>query len=214
MKPLLVDLFCGPGGAAKGYSDAGFEVVGVDINPQPDYPFEFVQSNALLVPELLLQQAQLIHASPPCQGYMRGSTATGNRYPRLIPLIRSILRTTNTPYVIENILQARPALKEPIRLCGEMFGLSTIRHRLFESSFHLHQPDHLPHRGRVRGWRHGTYFDGPYVAIYGKGGGKATILEAQNALGISWTSDWKSLCEAIPPAYTKWIGEEFLGKYH
>jgi DNA (cytosine-5)-methyltransferase 1 len=98
-----------------------------------------------------------------------------------------------------------------ITLCGEMFGLGVIRHRYFElGGWTAAQPAHPRHRGRVRGWRHGTYYDGPYVAVYGDGGGKGSVAEWQTAMGIDWTASKHSLAEAIPPAYTEWIGRELL----
>lgn len=109
------------------------------------------------------------------------------------------------PYVIENVVGAK--LNNPIRLCGEMFGLGVIRHRLFETNWDMTAPAHIKHRGRVRGWRHGVYYDGPYVAVYGEGGGKGTTAEWSEAMGIDWmTRD--GLREAIPPAYTEWVGRQ------
>lgn len=210
-RPRLLDLFCGAGGASMGYSRAGFEVVGVDIAPQPNYPFEFVQMDALAALALLSAKKYAgVHASPPCQGYMRGSTSTGDKYPRLIEPVRQMLRALGVPYVIENIVPARPHLLDPITLCGEMFGLDVIRHRLFETSFGAVAPHHPKHRGRVRGWRHGEYFDGPYVAVYGKGGGKASLSEAQAAMGIEWIDDYDAIVEAIPPAYTEFVGTQLM----
>jgi hypothetical protein len=91
-----------------------------------------------------------------------------------------------------------------------MFGLDVIRHRYFECSFPVEQPAHIKHRGRVRGWRHGEYFDGPYVAVYGRGGGKATLSEAQAAMGIDWIGDLVSINESIPPVYTEYVGKQLM----
>jgi hypothetical protein len=106
-----------------------------------------------------------------------------------------------------------PAIRKDVTLCGEMFGLGVIRHRHFEvSGFTVEQPTHVPHRGRVRGWRHGQYFDGPYVAVYGDGGGKGSVPEWQAAMGIDWIPDRAVLAEAIPPAYAEFIGQQLLAQ--
>jgi hypothetical protein len=111
--------------------------------------------------------------------------------------------------VMENVQGSD--LRKDLILCGEMFGLGVIRHRYFEvDGFTAEQPAHLPHRGRVRGWRHGVYYDGPYVAVYGEGGGKGSVAEWQEAMGIDWTEDRKSIAEAIPPAYTEHIGRQLI----
>jgi DNA (cytosine-5)-methyltransferase 1 len=215
-RPLLLDLFCGAGGAAMGYHRAGFDVVGVDRDPQPDYPFEFVQDDALEFLRFHLDVAGMptvptfIHASPPCQAScnLTKGTNAGREYPQLIPQTRELLARTGLPTIIENVQGA--AIRRDLTLCGEMFGLDVIRHRYFECSFPVAQPDHVKHRGRVRGWRHGEYFDGPYVAVYGDGGGKGSVTEWQRAMGIDWTDDRKSIAEAIPPAYTEHIGAQLI----
>src|SRR5690606_27878353 len=122
------------------------------------------------------------------------------------PETRRLLRATGLPTVIENVQGSD--LRRDLTLCGEMFRLGVIRHRYFELSFRAAAPAHRPHRGRVRGWRHGTYYDGPYVAVYGEGGGKGSVTEWQAAMGIDWTSDRKAIAEAIPPAYTEHIGHQ------
>jgi hypothetical protein len=207
-RPRLLDLFCCAGGAAMGYHRAGFDVVGVDINPQPRYPFEFIQGDAL---EYLAEHGHkfdAIHASPPCQGYTALKAVHGNEHPRLIGATRRLLESVGVPYVIENV-QGAPVRRD-LTLCGEMFQLGVIRHRFFESSLPLWKPAHVAHRGRVRGWRHGEFFDGPYVAVYGDGGGKGSIAEWQEAMGIDWTDDRRELAEAIPPAYTEFVGRQLI----
>jgi hypothetical protein len=215
-RPLLLDLFCGAGGAAMGYYRAGFDVIGVDIEPQPNYPFELHQYDAL---EFLRRMTggvtewnavDVIHASPPCQAScnLTKGTNAGRVYKQLIPQTRELLAQTGLPTVIENVQGAQ--IRRDLTLCGEMFGLGVIRHRYFECSFPVVQPEHVKHRGRVRGWRHGKYFDGPYVAVYGDGGGKASVPEAQEAMGIDWTDNLVSLNEAIPPAYSEYIGEQLI----
>lgn len=212
-RPRILDLYSCAGGAGVGYHRAGFDVVGVDIDPQPNYPFEFHQADAI---EYALEHGHRFdaaHASPPCQGYCgptRGTnagrnTATGRTHPDLIAPTRDSLLSLGIPFVIENVAGA--PISKDLMLCGEMFKLGVLRHRWFElGHWSTDQPPHLKHRGRVRGWRHGQWFDGPYVADYGKGGGKATITEMQDAKNMHWTNVHHELTEAIPPAYTTWIG--------
>jgi site-specific DNA-cytosine methylase len=215
VRPLLLDLYCGVGGAGTGYHRAGFDVLGVDIVDQPDYPFRFVQEDALSYLRYVLSWKEghnfaAIHASPPCQAScnLTKGTNAGREYPQLIPQSRELLAKTGLPTVIENVQGAK--VRRDLTLCGEMFGLGVIRHRYFECSFPVEQPAHIKHRGRVRGWRHGQYFDGPYVAVYGKGGGKASVPEAQEAMGIDWTDNLVSINEAIPPLYSEYVGAQLL----
>lgn len=196
-----------------GYHLAGFDVIGVDINPQPNYPFEFHQGDALeWLTERRLEWFAAIHASPPCQAsctLIKGNQrATAGNHRDLIPQTRESLARTGLPTVIENVQGAQ--IRRDLTLCGEMFGLGVIRHRYFECNFPVVQPAHVPHRGRVRGWRHGEYFDGPYVAVYGDGGGKGSVAEWQEAMGIDWTDVRVEIAEAIPPAYTEHIGARLL----
>src|SRR5665213_3193952 len=140
-RPRLLDLFSGAGGAAVGYHRAGFEVVGVDIKPQPHYPFEFRQKDALWVLEgETMEGFDAIHASPPCQAYSKARKLQGLRHPDLIASVRELLLAISLPYVIENVPGA--PLRNPVLLCGEMFGLGVRRERLFETNvempFQLH----------------------------------------------------------------------------
>lgn len=220
-RPLLLDLYCGAGGAAVGYHRAGFDVVGVDKDPQPNYPFTFVRYDAIEALEDLdrfqwavvgRRQFVAAHASPPCQAsctLIKGNQrATAGNHVDLIPATRELLARTGLPTIIENVQGA--AVRRDLTLCGEMFGLGVIRHRYFECNFPVVQPPHVKHRGRVRGWRHGQYFDGPYVAVYGDGGGKGSVEEWQAAMGIDWTDVRGEIAEAIPPAYTEHVGRELL----
>ena len=207
----LLDLFCGAGGAAMGYHQAGFdEIVGVDMYPQPDYPFEFVQADALDL-WWAHEDWDLIHASPPCQAHsaLTKGTNAGRIYPDLIDATRDELRVFGrSPFVLENVAGA--PIRKDLTLCGEMFGLGVIRHRYFElNGWDARQPAHINHRGRVAGYRHGEWFDGPYFAVYGEGGGKGTVAQWQQAMGIEWTDNRKSIAEAIPPAYSAFLGAEF-----
>ncbi|MCP3754941.1 DNA methylase [Streptomyces sp. TBY4] len=222
-RPALLDLFSCAGGAAMGYHRAGFDVTGVDIRPRPNYPFTFHQGDALTVLTELIESGEIrrfdvVHASPPCQDGCALTVGTnramgwGRSHVQLIPELRALLDTTGLPYTIE-----QPNGKAPVRrditLCGEQFALGVLRHRNFElGGWTAPQPVHPKHRGRVRGWRHGQYFDGPYVAAYGSGGGKATVAEMQAAMGIDWTDVREELTEAIPPAYSQWLGRVFLAR--
>lgn len=209
----ILDLFCGVGGASEGYRRAGFTVLGVDIESQPRYHGGvFTQGDALeyvnqpFVPAFF----DAIHASPPCQAYTALQKGTNAKldleYPQLYEAVREALEAIGLPYVIEN-----PAARSDVMLCGEMFGLAVLRHRNFElGGWSMEQPPHLPHRGRVRGWRHGVYYDGPYIAAYGNGGGKGGVQEMRDAMDIHWTTSRHSLTEAIPPAYTECIGSALM----
>jgi DNA (cytosine-5)-methyltransferase 1 len=209
----VLDLFCNAGGAATGYARAGFEVIGVDINPQSNYPFDYVVADALRVlPLIRASSFDLIHASPPCQHGAAITKGTNRHlqdtYSNLYPQTLAILKRCGRPYVIENTYA-----RADVTLCGEMFGLDVLRHRRIElGGWSTAKPKHPKHRGYVRGLRHGVWREGPYVAVYGKGGGKATVPEAQKAMGIDWTDVHEELVEMLPPAYTQWIGEAFLAR--
>ncbi|KOU67193.1 DNA cytosine methyltransferase [Streptomyces sp. IGB124] len=220
-RPLLLDLFSCAGGAAMGYHRAGFTVVGVDIaDRSARYPFAFRQGDALAVlAELIgtgeIAEYTLVHASPPCQGKCTLTVGTnqamgwGSDHVDLVAPTRALLNASGVPYVIEQP-NGKADVRKDISLCGEMFGLGVLRHRNFElGGWNTPRPAHRPHRGRVRGWRHGKFHDGPYVAAYGSGGGKATVPEMQAAMGIEWTDIREELTEAIPPAFSEWIGRAF-----
>lgn len=206
-RPRLLDLFCCAGGAGMGYHQAGFDVVGVDVAPQPRYPFTFRQMDVRELPNFFLASFDYIHASPPCQAYSPlGALSPAKQYPDLVAFTRALLVGSGVPYVIENVMTA-PLIKErSIVLCGSMFGLRTYRHRRFESSLDLIAPEHPKHtvltatKRRKERWAEGWN-----VSITGDVG---TYVGPQ-AMGIDWMSG-NELCEAIPPAYTKWIGGQLL----
>jgi hypothetical protein len=226
----LLDLYCGAGGAGKGYMDAGYDVYGVDIDPQPDYPGYFHQGDAIAAMTTLLAGGKLIfnhpggetlfgkeivylsdfaavHGSPPCQASsaLTKGTNKGLEYLNLIPATRELFAEFDVPTIMENVQGSD--LRRDLTLCGEMFGLAVIRHRYFEiNGTVIPVPLHKKHRGRVAGYRHGAWYDGPYFAVYGEGGGKGTVAQWQEAMGIHWTNNRKSIAEAIPPAYTSYIG--------
>jgi DNA (cytosine-5)-methyltransferase 1 len=201
----LLDLFCGAGGAAAGYAKVGFEVVGVDINRQPNYPFEFHQADAMTYS---LDGFDAVHASPPCQGYSWGTRkGREDKWPLLIGDVRDRLTETGLPWVIENVTSAHGDMRDPVLLCGQMFGLGVVRHRLFEMS----DPPamtlgHPRCQGLVR--------SGRAVTVAGHGGdnqkGKGGRAQLRAAMGIDWMSDLE-LRESIPPAYTEWIGGLLIG---
>ncbi|MGW2585521.1 DNA methylase [Streptomyces virginiae] len=222
-RPALLDLFCCAGGAGMGYHRAGFKVDGVDNRPRPNYPFTLRQGDALTVLANLIESGEIaaysfIHASPPCQ---KGCTLTvgtntsrgwGGTHIDLVAPTRELLDASGLPYVIEQP-DGKADVRKDITLCGEQFGLGVLRHRNFElGGWTTGQPEHVRHRGYVRGWRHGQYRHGPYVAAYGNGGGKATVAEMQTAMGIDWTDVREELTEAIPPAYSEWLGRAFLAR--
>lgn len=228
MKPRLLDLFCGAGGAAVGYHRAGFDVVGVDIRPQPNYPFEFVRMDAL---EFMRDGCwawhdfyapfDAIHASPPCQAYtsMRVMHNARDDHPDLIGPTRELLQATGLPYVIENVPGAPIATLT--RLCGSSFGLGVEvydgwrqlrRHRYFETTFPMLSPpcqhqgatiglygDHARDRRRVDGLSRGKDFPD-----------RDKLELGRKAMGMPWAQKWREVSEAIPPAYTEFIGAQLL----
>ena len=215
-RPLLLDLYCGVGGAAMGYRRAGFDVVGVDIERQPDYPFDFIHGDALTIGQELIRSNTIsaIHASPPCQHhttFAKGCNKNRTDFPDVIAEARSVLADSALPYVIENVPSA--PLVNTITLCGEMFSLGVLRHRIFESNIPMTAPPHPAHRGRVAAWRHGAWHEGPYFGVYGlRSGGKGSVREWQDAMGIDWTTRRKSFTEAIPPAFTECIGSMLMAQ--
>lgn len=220
MRPLLLDLFCGAGGAAMGYHRAGFDVVGVDIDPQPNYPFAFIQADALAFLSnagFFLAGFDAIHASPPCQRFSTATKRNGTQdeHPDLIGPTRELLEQKGLPYVIENVMGA--PLFQPLLLCGSAFhlgadGYRLKRHRLFERSWapggdslcrcHL---DSRPVMDVTGG--------GPTRKPRADGGGgrpyKGTADQARRIMGIDWMTK-RELNEAIPPAYTELIGLQLL----
>jgi DNA (cytosine-5)-methyltransferase 1 len=203
----LLDLFCGAGGAAVGYHRAGFtEIVGVDIVPQPRYPFSFRQADALEYAAMCWSQFDACHASPPCQKYSWAAKRWKKDRSDLVPATVTLLRRLGLPYVIENVTGA--PLSSAIRLCGTQFGLALIRHRLFASNLMLMAPGApCRHGGSVRA--------GNYVTVAGHGGenakGHGSRIAKQRAMGIDWMNDIE-LNEAVPPAYTEYIGRQLIAQ--
>ena len=211
----LLDLFSCAGGAGAGYAAAGFDVLGVDRERQPRYPHAFLQADVLGLDVRFLRYFDAIHASPPCQGYSAMRHAPGAKgAPRLIGEVREKLEASGRPYIIENVAEARADMRDPITLCGSMFGLGARgavlrRHRLFEANFPIHPPGACRHD------------DGPVVGVYGgharirsaRHGGRTTRDAwegghkpvAAEAMGMDWAT-LSEMSEAIPPAYTEWLG--------
>ncbi len=205
----LLDLFCGAGGAAKGYANAGFEVIGLDINPQPNYPYEFIQMDVF---DTWWGVFDAVHASPPCQAYsslrMLGKQE-GKNHPAYIDVVRYRLQLLGVPYVIENVVGA--PLRDPVVLCGQYFGLGVRRHRLFETNWPLIQPDCKPYHKK---YPIAVYGDHPERDSRSPGtGGRInrahTLAMGREAMGIDWMN-WKELTQSIPPAYTEYIGRQLM----
>jgi DNA (cytosine-5)-methyltransferase 1 len=201
VRPRLLDLFCGAGGCSVGYDRAGFDVVGVDNQPQPRYPFEFHQGDALTFP---LDGFDAIHASPPCQAYAEaGTSRKRDDHPDLLDPVRQLLIATGKPYVIENIPTA--PMPDSFLLCGATFGLPIIRHRRFEVWPPLGLVPSLCHQAS-----HARAVDhGPGFYPYARGSWEAAWRE--HVLPVVWP--WMTLYEAgqaVPPAYTEYIGTQLL----
>lgn len=223
-KPEILDLFCCEGGAAMGYHQAGFDVLGVDLfedYTQARYPFDSIKADVFDVLDSFdLSQFDAIHASPPCQRYSITNAARGHDYPDLIGPTREALQATGLPYVIENVKGA--PLHDPIELCGCMFDLKAVdddgitlhlqRTRLFESNVDLSAP--RPHDHTDHEWVGGCYGGArrdKYEAKYVRKGGyvppNKAVVEAY--MGIDWMT-WKGLHQAIPPAFTQHLGGQLL----
>lgn len=229
-RPRLLALFCRKGGDSMGYIRAGFDVTGVDIEDHFDgYPGRFVQGDAIEFAKEHGHEFDAIVAGPPCQNQI--AITAGNRkrpgwtdgHVNLIPATREALDAIGKPYVIEN--GPSEHLRPDVVLCGLGFGLPVLRHRYFElGGWTAPQPQHVGprnHRGQLTaGWRHrclrtfepsecpkhGTWCRATVYGVYGQGGGKPTVAEAQRALGIDWMHDIDDLNESVPPAYGEYLG--------
>ena len=221
-RPRLLDLFCCAGGAARGYVEAGFDVLGVDVVPRRNYPFAFLQADATALDVRFVRYFDAAHASPPCQfgTALRHAPGTRKDHVNLIPATRALLVEAGRPYVIENVEPVRPHLLDPVLLCGTMFGLGAQghelqRHRLFEANWPLRAPGPCQHTG------------GPTIGVYGgharnrsaKHGGRGTAdawvggheAAVPQAMGLPFRSaTLAEMSEAIPPAYTRHIGVQML----
>jgi len=211
----LLDLYCGAGGAAVGYYRAGFtQIVGVDKAPQPRYPFEFVQTDALDYAVEHGYKFDVIHSSPPCQFHnslsVVNSREHGSQYLNLIPETREVMRSLGKPYIIENVVGAKQHLIAPLMLCGTFFGLKVYRHRLFECNPFLLSPFmHQPHNDKSPGCNGNRRSPKGYITVCGGKGGGFRLSDASKAMGIDWMTR-KELAQAIPPSYTCFIGKQII----
>ena len=205
-KPKLLDLYCGGGGASFGYELAGWDVVGVDIDPQPKYRGKFIQADAIEYLKAHYTEFDAVHASPPCQHYSKAAMQfriAGKKYVDMIEITRNELIKTGLPYIIENVPDA--PLLEPILLCGAMFGIRTYRHRLFENNIELKQPKHPKHiapnakMGRKP-------MPNEYLQYMGHFSGVKIV---QEFTGLHWLGQ-KELAQSLPPQYTRWVGKQLL----
>ena len=211
-KPRLLDLFCGAGGCAMGYARAGFEVVGVDIAPQPRYPFQFHQADALTFP---LEGFDVIHASPPCQGYSRSRHIRARHsdrrdHPLLLDQVRNRLVQSGLPWVMENVAEA--PMPHFLMLCGTMFDLKVYRHRQFESNILLFSPGACKHPHELLpGYVcvYGDHVRGRQIGRYGNNYQKYPTDVGRLAMGIDWMTG-REMSQAVPPVYTEWIGAQLI----
>ncbi|MFF3140409.1 SAM-dependent methyltransferase [Streptomyces sp. NPDC057927] len=202
-KPLHLDTYCCQGGASKGYADAGFTVLGVDIDDQKRYPFAFVQGDAV---EFIRRYGHLfdsISGSPPCQLYSKTQRIQKNDHPDLIAPTRAAMEASGRPSVIENVMDAAPELREPVMLCGAMFGLETYRHRLFEpgGGFTFDAPEHPEHVAKTTKMGRRPV-PGEFMHIVGN---FTDADKGREVMRMPWATR-DGLREAIPPAYAEYIG--------
>jgi DNA (cytosine-5)-methyltransferase 1 len=209
-KPIMIDLYCRQGGATKGFQDAGFHVIGVDIEPQPRYCGDtFIQADAVQWLKdntaWIKDNAVLVAGSPPCQFYSATQRIMQNEHPDLIGPTRDVLREIGVPYVLENVEDAAPFLINPVRLCGESFGIHTYRHRLFEpGGWTLPEPAHKPHHAKTvkmgRALQPGDY----YHAV----GNFTGVDYVRRDMRVEWMNR-EGIRECIPPVYGEYIGGRF-----
>lgn len=213
IRPKLLDLFCGAGGCGMGYHLAGFDVTGVDIVPQPNYPFTFIHGDAM---DQDFDGYDVIHASPPCQAWSKASIVhrnNGKAYKDYLSPIREKLKAWGGVWIIENVPGA-PIEPYAFQLCGLMFGLKVFRHRLFQTSHVVFTPAHPTHKGRKIGRGYFSIAGGAgrwksWGGVVHRDISKGTVGEWRNAMGIDWMTR-KELTQAIPPAYTEFIGKQLL----
>ena len=231
-EPEVLDLCCGSGGAAVGIKKAmpKANITGIDINPQPFYPYEFIQADVLTLTQEFLSKFDIIWVSVPCQCYSYGTVKwrnQGKKYPDLVAPVREMLIKTGKPFIMENVVGS--PLRKDLVLCGEMFGLQVIRHRVFEiHGFKARQLKHLKHKNSVwQGTAIGVWSGGKpgcfgneahrkyYATVAGHGGyggkGNHSLKRWQEAMGgMDWVKSKDALKECVPPAYSEYILKEYL----
>lgn len=230
MKPIILDLYCGAGGSARGYQRAGFFVVGIDIVHQKRYiGDDFIRANALDILRRLIYGMPIksqeycykindfsaIHASPPCQAYSITRWLSKKQHPNLLPQTRDLLVQTQLPYIIENVPGS--PIRANLMLCGTMFGLGVIRHRYFECSFPInelspccqHDGFSTGNRARRKGVTKTPTLQNSDAKFVTVAGNNYLASEGKKAMGIDWMTK-AELSQAIPPAYTEWLGIRLL----
>lgn len=229
MPRRILDLFCCQGGASAGYWEAGFDVVGIDIDPQPRYRHLFSQLDALVALQRLidgdgiafgpadqkrgvrhlrrygLEDFDAIHASPPCQLYSKTHRIMKSDFPDLIGPTRDLLVQTDLPWVIENVMEAAPEMRSPVMLCGAMFGIETYRHRLFETNWGFRAPGHPEHVAKTTKMGRPVK-PGEFMHVVGNFTG---VDHGRKVMGMDWANR-DGLREAIPPAYAEWVGAALM----
>jgi DNA (cytosine-5)-methyltransferase 1 len=207
--PRLLDLFCGAGGSAAGYFRTGFtEIVGIDIRPQPRYPFTFLRCDWRKYLRKHWREFDAIHASPPCQCYTQASVIYGREHPDLVPAVRRALSRLPLPWVMENVPGA-PMADDAITLCGSSFGLGVRRHRLFEASFPLGDAPPCRHESQPSYLTPGFGHSGVGAYVSGKRR-RCLVPEMQEAMKIDWMTR-KEMAQAVPPVFAEWVGERLIG---
>ena len=199
----LLDTYCCQGGASAGYIAAGFDVVGVDFEHQPRYPYPFKQADAVQYIRDHGHEFDAIHASPPCQRYSKAQRIQNREHPDLISATREACLEVGVPFVIENVEDARGELVNPAMLCGEFFGLRTYRHRLFETSFHVEIPLHFEHVERTVKMGRAVNPGDWYHAV----GNFSGVDYIREDMGVPWMNR-DGIRECIPPLYAEFIGRQ------
>lgn len=212
-EPVIIDFYCCQGGKSAGLRRAGFRVIGVDKDPQPNYPFDFVQGNVLEIFWDVLRRYRpvAVSGSPPCQAKTKAQRLMGNDHPRLIRATRELFVASGLPYAIENVVPDQPELDEeplinPVTLCGAMFGLHTHRHREIESNVPLNDlgPCPAPRQQTIKMGR--PLREGDWYHAVGHFSG---VDYVRRDMGVPWMNR-DGIRECIPPAYGEWIGRHLL----